>query len=394
MNILEYKTVAGIVLKDADMGSGGVRLCVQYTNEKEIEAYCARLEQEGFTLYIEEEIPGEPERGAATRFFVFTREDMHIFLSWIPALRVLQIRGAQPGALPNKESAPLPQNPVSPSVTQLALDKSGINHIVQLSDGSFVIMDGGIYTEEDAERFYRFLTDHTPQGKPRIALWMFSHPDIDHVQLPVEFIRTYHEDVEIEGYAYRFPDLAKEELLHGSKEELQKNTDNLRSAFDTYFPDASFYVLHTGQKFRFPGATVEILFTPDLFYPSRYVTSNDFSSAWRFCFDSGKTYLFMGDCQLDACTRMALTYGKTIKSDIFQVTHHGLIGGELGFYKLVDPDICLWSTSKPRFEGILEGQIFQWCIGEGGCDYNAWIRDDSIRKREHYPQHETVTFQV
>lgn len=391
MTIPEFKTVAGIVLKDADMESGGERVCVQYTHEKECMEYTALLEKEGFQLYTEETICGKD--GYNIRFFIYTREDMHIFISWVPQLRVVQIRAAAPSPLPDTKTASFAPS-VTPSVTQLKLTLSGICHIVQLCDGSFVLMDGGNFSEADAERLYQFLTDHTPEGKPRIALWLFSHPDIDHIWLATDFIRIYHDRVDFGAFAHRFPDLKREILLHGSKEKLAAQTQDLHDAMHTFCPDAPLYTIHTGQKFHLPGAELDILWTPDMFYPFRYITSNDFSGAWRFTFDSGKTYLYMGDCQMDACMRMASMYGETVKSDIFQVTHHGLIGGDLNFYKLVDPDICLWSTTEARFKGVLEGQVYQWCIGEGGCNYNTWIRDDSIRKREHYHQSETTTILV
>ena len=100
--------------------------------------------------------------------------------------------------------------------------------------------------------------------------------------------------------------------------------------------------------------------------------------------------MFLGDCMQYLCRQIAYIYGDYLKSDVLQVTHHGLIGGEIGLYKYIDPEVCLWSTSEKRFLGILEGQKYQWCIGEGGCDFNRWLRDDSVRVRKHYHLGETA----
>ncbi len=37
---------------------------------------------------------------------------------------------------------------------------------------------------------------------------------------------------------------------------------------------------------------------------------------------------------------------------------------------------------------------YQWCLGEGGCDYNAYLRDEKIRKRIHYHGSITTTINV
>lgn len=158
-----------------------------------------------------------------------------------------------------------------------------------------------------------------------------------------------------------------------------------------YYPDAEIHTPHTGAAYRFPGAEMEFLWTGDMMFPYYYMTANDMSLALRFRFTSGRTALIFGDCMQHALRLMTAMYGDYLKSDVLQVTHHGLIGGERGTYEMVDPEICLWATSEKRFAGVLEGQKFQWCIGEGGCDYNSWIRDDTVRRRQHYAQDESTT---
>ena len=74
-----------------------------------------------------------------------------------------------------------------------------------------------------------------------------------------------------------------------------------------------------------------------------------------------------------------------------QVAHHGLVGGDKELYQLVDPKICFWPTTEERFLGLKPNQRYQWCLGEGGCDYNAYLRDKTIRDRTHYPASKTIT---
>ena len=88
-----------------------------------------------------------------------------------------------------------------------------------------------------------------------------------------------------------------------------------------------------------------------------------------------------------------------LKAGVMQPIHHGLLGGNLDLYKAIDPDICLWPSPKERFAGtwidprrVAEGKpTVQYCIGEGGCDYNTWLRDDNIKKRKHFHAGMTTT---
>ncbi len=390
MNIPEYKTSAGLVLPPKSVVKGETLYCVQNTLTEEVRAYAAELEKYGFTKYDTREISAGSDKSLVNLFYTFTREDMHIFIFFSSPLRMALLSAAAPGALPAKD---LPQftkrTPVS--VTQCSIT-SGMCYAVQNADGSFILMDGGVYYKEDAARLYAFLQEKTPSGeKPRIALWLFSHPDVDHVQLPAEFMREYKEKVDVSAVGYQFPDLDTPAFSYQDTAETKADVVALEESIRQNYPDAVFYPLHTGQLFRFPGLELEILWTGNLLVPHAFMTGNCCSAAWRVRFDSGRTALFLGDCMHDACRRIAHAYGDSIKSDILQVTHHGLIGGDKGLYQLIDPAVCLWPTSGARFEGTLEGQKYQWCIGEGECDYNAWIRDSAVRKREHYHHGETVT---
>ena len=104
--------------------------------------------------------------------------------------------------------------------------------------------------------------------------------------------------------------------------------------------------------------------------------------------------MILGDCMKRECRQLAHTYGDYLKSDILQLTHHGLIGGDKELYQLIDPEICFWATRENRFDGTAGGQKYQWCLGEGGCDYNTWIRDPKIRVRRHYHQGNTTSISV
>ena len=59
---------------------------------------------------------------------------------------------------------------VAPQITQLYLENFGMSYVVRLSDGRFLLIDGGWEFEPDADRLFRFLKESSPYDKPVIAV--------------------------------------------------------------------------------------------------------------------------------------------------------------------------------------------------------------------------------
>ena len=80
-------------------------------------------------------------------------------------------------------------------------------------------------------------------------------------------------------------------------------------------------------------------------------------------------------------------YGNYIKSDILQLAHHGNGEGTLATYKAVDPDICLWSSVKDRFDTLKNtGDANIWLYASSG--------NDGQRARKHYHHSNTTTITI
>lgn len=392
--IPQYETVAGNMLP---VGSTrcGYQICVQNTTVEECRAYAQVLEEAGFILYAVNEVSAGSEKSYNKNlFYTFTREDVFVFLSWNASILTTRIVVEPPQALPPTVKPRLSKLDIMmPAITQLQL-WSGMSYVVQLPDSSFIIVDGGAYKSEDAKRLYEFLLSNSQKGKkPTIAAWMLTHPHHDHIGLAAEFIRENAAYIDIKAFAYQFPDNNWMNTSLESEEEKQ-GVKRLEKAIADCYSDAVIYTLHTGQIYYFKGLEIEILCTGDDIFPAIPVTYNDVSAAWRMTFDNGKTMMIQGDCMQRECRQLAHTYGDYLKSDILQLTHHGLIGGDKKLYQLIDPEICFWAIRENRFNGTAAGQKYQWCLGEGGCDYNAWIRNPQIRVRRHYNNSVTTTINV
>ena len=282
--------------------------------------------------------------------------------------------------------------------------KLGMCYCITLCDGTFLMIDGGLNDAEDEERLYKFLRDNTPDGeKPTVRAWFMSHTHPDHTRLAVSFMNTYGGEVDVLEAVYNFPDYGKITVHRESAEGNAANAKQFSDTVTEHYPEAAHTLCRTGEPIEYPGVRVTTLMTHEDVYPIPINSSNHTSSVWRFDFDSGRSFMCLADMSGETSELMAMSYSaEYLKADIMQPIHHGLLGGNLELYKAIDPDICLWPSPKERFLGIwtdprcvAKGKpTVQFCIGEGGCDYNRWLRDDSIKKREHFHAGVTTTLPV
>ena len=391
MDIPKYKTVAGLTFPPVNIVPEHTQICIHNTNMEECGNYAKLLEDSGYIKYDGREISAGSEKAYNKNlFYTYVKENEVIFVYGMASLGIVHIVATTNAPLPSVVKPFVSSDDVViPSVIQCKLSK-GMVYAIQLADESFVLIDGDKCCDDDTRALYEFLISKTEGTKPKVVMWMFTHPDSDHIVLATDFIKEYSECVEISSFAYQFPDCDKMKFLYIDSQKIKADIVALENNISRYYPESVVYTLHAGQVYNFKGAEIEILFTADTIYPYNYTSANDVSGVWRVNFEGGKSAMFLGDCMQYLCRHMAYIYGDYLKSDVLQVAHHGLIGGDIGLYKYIDPEICLWSTSEKRFLGILEGQKYQWCIGEGGCDFNRWIRDDSVRKRKHYHLGETA----
>ena len=391
MKIPTYQTLAGQRFFEGSLGKADIRWRVANTMEQEVRGYAKDLENAGFVLQQAKEIPaGSDYPYNVNLFYCYQNGEACVFVFFDASQHTVFITAEPMQALPSAESVAA-TGEYTPSVTQMAV--SGLSFVIQLCDGSFICLDGGRSRETFEQDMYAFLTSKTGGKKPRIALWVFTHPHEDHIYFATSFLRKYREKVDVDAFAYQFADHTKVPLTMENTTKIVADIQAFEESVRLY-ENAKVYTLHTGQSYYFSGAELEVLYTLDNTYPMQYCSLNDTNAVVRVKFDGGKAVMLMGDQMCTQCRDMAHTYGDYLKSDILQVTHHGLIGGDRWLYEKIDAEICLWPTEKARFDGEWTRQPYQWCLGEGGCDYNAYLRDDSVRKRKHYHMDQIVTIEI
>ena len=394
MDIPQYKTLAGQCYPKGLLKSSDLHFCIHNTLIEECREYATELERAGFVCREKKEISaGSKAPYNVNLYYCYVKDDVAVYVFWDASAHATHITAERFKALPDvKKVTSKAADNCRLSLTQLGIDW-GMCYVIKALDGSFIVVDSG-ESAQNAEKLYDFLSVNTTGKKPKIALWIFTHSHKDHIKSAKIFIEQYHDKVDISAFAYNFPSCDCVSVVMENNEQMKADIEELENNIRKFYSSSVTYTLHTGQSYYFKGFEIEVLHAVDETYPSIYLNFNEMSAAVRVKFDCGKTALLLGDCMHEICRSLAHTYGDYLKSDILQVTHHGLIGGDKGLYELVDPQICLWPVSEERFSGTAPDQRYQGCIGQGGCDYNSYLRDEGVRKRKHYHMKETITLEI
>lgn len=227
----------------------------------------------------------------------------------------------------------------------------GMSYLIRLSDGRFLVLDGGWEFDPDADALMAQLQAQCLGEKPVIAAWIFTHPHIDHYRCFLAFRDKYPERVEIQNFFYNFPELTEELVGRVPRLLEEEETESLQK-LERYVAQTGAPVIrpHTGQAYEIANARVEVLAsTDDACYEPCNV--NSISLVLRVEIE-GQTLLFCADSEMDH-VHLARRYGDYLKCDILQVTHHGFNGGCLEAYKLADPTVCLVPVSEKLFYGSM-----------------------------------------
>jgi hypothetical protein len=276
---------------------------------------------------------------------------------------------------------------------------TGMMYVIQLSDGRFVIFDGGTASRAHTIALRNYLIEKSNGNRPVIACWFITHLDADHIEHAVAFMDAYSDYIDLQCVAYSFPDESEFTIQSWDRDEVKswketalsyyKFRDRLFEILETKYPDTERWDLRAGEIRQIADVNLHVLITANEKYPSSLIhTHNNRSVVVRATFTQNtydisddKTAMILGDSSGDSRGQWLInTYGQQIlKSDIMQVIHHGLSGGYKPLYQAVDPEIVLWPTTQERFDSD------PWCTGSNSeANFNAWLRNEWIRVRQHY----------
>lgn len=346
---------------------------IRGTDMEEYDWYLSKLEALGYEYHTGNTI-GE------NCFATYYNDDYVIhagFYAYESAARVtVEKRTALVGL--EEENVYTPQDGVTTKLSMMGLSVAssgyagnGMAYVMQLADGSLILIDGGFYSS--ADRLYAYLRTLVPEGKITIAAWIITHNDGDHSQCMATFLPKYGEEVVLEQVIANFPH-SYGYLDSGTNE----NSAPLSAARAT---GCKVIKAHTGQKFFIRNAEVEILYSLDSYLPGALNIFNNSSLVFTVEAE-GERILFMGDASDEAAKILYSMYNSYyLKCDILQLAHHGLRNGHglnmpntVELYGIVRPEVVLWPTSWEAYlntENQTEDYqmaIFTWnCMATDGA---------------------------
>lgn len=363
-----------------DLDDANQNLMLSYANVKtaDCDAYRLAAEAMGYTLWQSNQI-------GQNLFHTYRSDKGELCLAFYPK----QSGGTmQIFTNPFTDTAPIP-NADEPytKVTEATLhvmsldythrtvyDGHGMNYVITLEDGRYIVMDGGYNASsgsKDDERIYNYLVENNRRadGKVVIAAWFMSHPHGDHYGAFESFVPKYKNNVTIEYFIANpySASVGGDNWMLSSLPKLlaQTNTKLIKP--------------HPGQIVTFCNTELEVVYTHENLYTAGNLNpaaekggaladSNNSSTVIRLR-QNGHTALFTGDASTGACNKMVSLYGDALKSDIFQVNHHGYSGGTWSLYDAAtrEDSYVLWTCSK---EAFFYRTIGEWVEGKSIVDGN------------------------
>ena len=251
--------------------------------------------------------------------------------------------------------------------------QNGECYLIRLPDGRFVIYDGGFSGNEsgatprnNAKRIYETLLEYTPgEMTPTVAAWYITHAHGDHNGAYKTFMKTYAGRVTVEELAINYP-------IENIDDADWGNRENDIILFRQYFPNGKFVKLHPGHVSRYADVEIEVLYTIELFYPKKFDYFNTSSTVTRVkaC---GQTIMMSGDMSPDGNSILRTIYSGELKSDFYQVSHHGGNGGSDAFNKLCDPRWVLWPRGDSEWGRVM------------GLDRNSYLTASDTKVEIMFP---------
>lgn len=310
-----------------------------------LNAYGMLLEADGFC--------GKEFYQKGEHFFAaYAKGNIGVFLNYYAAIRELSLVWEENCPYFSYEDT-FGEETVSPQITQISLEDFGMSYAIRLSDGRFIVIDGGREFEPDSDRLFQCLKEGTGGEKPVIAAWIMTHPHPDHFHCFIDFFDRYGERVVFEKFMFNFPEA--DDISHYPKlarkdprfEDSSPLTNIPRMLERIGRSGAIVYTAHTGQRYQIGDAACEILASmDDTIHLSKDINATSLVVRMEL---GGQVILWTADASFSAA-KLPEKYGSYLKSDILQVPHHGFQSGAADSikrgYDLIRPSVCLLPVSE------------------------------------------------
>ncbi len=301
-----------------------------------VQSYCRDLESAGLTLY-------QSNQFGNSYYYIYARGNTTVTCGFDGNAKEVRVTTDRTGARAQNAKDNEGWTAVTtPTFTQLQLNNmsgsnSGMGYVLRLSDGRFVVIDGGHNDYDDYVRLYDVMKSQcVGTEEPVVAAWFITHPHGDHYGVLLQFAPAYRGKVKIEQVIYNF----------GSSQTLKNYTPSETLAKSVEESGETVVVARAGQSFYLADAIIDMLFTPDDCYPA--IPQKGITSGNENCIDfririAGQTIMILADTEVNESNLITARYDASVlKADIVQQAHHGYWAGSDALYAAIDADTVFW----------------------------------------------------
>ncbi len=335
-SIPQYREAGYDLMNRSDLNS----YYVQYhnTTAEEYRTYLEKLKTLGFTCYAEREVNGN-------LFATYTDGYNVLDVNYLKFYQITRIAAETTANVTlAKQESDSAGTVTTPQLTQI---NGACAFILRLSDGRFLVIDGGLNYEKNWKSIYEQLTaQNVREGKPVIAAWILSHAHVDHYGGFIGFAEHYGTKVTVEAVVLNIPSYetySKNVEAANVTPDMTEMITRAKQAISVTYSDAALIIPHAGQLMWFGDAMVDMLYTHEDLAPAVMTVTNSSSLIYTVTL-GGQRIVFLNDAHDDASTIVYRMYGNTLKSDIVQVAHHGYNGGNTQMYLKIAADTALWTN--------------------------------------------------
>lgn len=264
---------------------------------------------------------------------------------WSSAKRQLRIAVAigSAGSLPDPDS--IVSKGIAPTITQLkSTEQYCMGYVITLSDGSFIIVDGG-YEHENNRLYKELVSLNGGEDNIVIRAWLITHAHNDHYECFTSFAEKYAGKVTLECFMYCPETPSSRVGGWGGILTWGEIYDYINK-----FENTKVLIVHTGMEFTFGNVKMEILFSSDdILIDYTPDNQNAISIVSRF-YTGAASALLLSDSREECARYYQLPYyGGHLKSDICQAAHHGVENYPLYMYDIIRAPIMFYPCSKTLY---------------------------------------------
>lgn len=302
-----------------DGGQGSTYCMKNDIGVEEYHRYVEGLGEYGFEHYFENEING-------CEFDLLFTESSIAYAMYFADTKTfkLSMDPRDTFALPTLEADNLYEKTTQATITQVGLGDSlnnGMLYISKMSDGSFIIIDGGY----SASYIYDSLTALAGTTENiRIAAWLITHHHNDHAEGFLKTSQKYADKLIVEKVIHCQP--RPEQLKPGEGSDYEQVKNRIVDAianFKATNRSLEQIKAHPGMEIYVRDAKITVLATIDTVEPRIISNVNNASMVFRMQVGE-KSTIYLGDSEPMQTKAMYAMFGEeAFRCDGLQLAHHG-----------------------------------------------------------------------